>query len=99
MMRSRIGYTPSDRLLRPIVGANPLFLPHGDRTNIRSAGGVELYEMVVSTTADDCPTPEFWSDDGYYHTKDLFEKIEDGWVYRGRAGDWIKLLDGFCDTK
>lgn len=99
MMRSRIGFDASSRLLRPIEGAQPLFLPHGDQNNIQSSGGVQLYEMVVSTSADDAPPPEFWSDDGYYHTKDLFEKIEDGWVYRGRAGDWIKVIDGFCDTK
>ncbi|KAI0742021.1 acetyl-CoA synthetase-like protein [Daedaleopsis nitida] len=99
MLRSNIGFDASSRLLRPIVGANVVFLPHGDQNNIRTAGAVALYEMVVPTTADDCPTPEFWADDGFYHTNDLFEKIDDGYVYRGRAGDWIKVLDGFCDTK
>ncbi|EJF57818.1 acetyl-CoA synthetase-like protein [Dichomitus squalens] len=38
-------------------------------------------------------------EDGYYHSNDLFEPLEDGWIYRGRAGDWIKTLGGFCDTK
>lgn len=98
-MRSGVGSDPSSRLLRPIGGANPEFRPHGDQNNIQGSVGAELYEMVVAPTSDDCPPREFLSEDGYYHTNDLFEKVDDGWVYRGRAGDWIKLLNGFCDTK
>ena len=89
--------SPGSSILRPIPGANPVFLPFEDHD--KSADGVQLYEVVVPSTADDCPPPEMCGADGYYHTNDLFEQVEDGWVYRGRGGDWIKLLGGFCDTK
>ena len=89
--------SPGSSILRPIPGANPVFLPHQDQD--KGAGGVQLYEVVVPSAADDCPPPEMCGTDGYYHTNDLFEHVEDGWVYRGRGGDWIKILGGFCDTK
>ncbi|KAI0720832.1 acetyl-CoA synthetase-like protein [Cerioporus squamosus] len=89
--------TTESPILYPIAGANPVFLPHQDQD--KSADGVQLYEVVVPSTADDCPPPEMCGEDGYYHTNDLFEKVGDGWVYRGRGGDWIKILGGFCDTK
>ena len=90
--------SPGSSILRPIPGANPVFLPHQDQD--KGAGGVQLYEVVVPSTADDCPPPEMCGADGYYHTNDIFEKVDDdGYVYRGRAGDWIKTVDGFVDTK
>ncbi|TFK91211.1 acetyl-CoA synthetase-like protein [Polyporus arcularius HHB13444] len=89
--------TTESPVLYPIPGANPVFLPYQDQD--KSADGVQLYEVVVPSTADDCPPPEMCGEDGYYHTNDLFEKVGDGWVYRGRGGDWIKILGGFCDTK
>ncbi|KAI0764537.1 acetyl-CoA synthetase-like protein [Trametes elegans] len=98
LLRSRIGTDAASRLLRPVRGANPAFLPYKD-TDGGSSPGLELYEIVVPAGADDCPPPALVAPDGYYHTGDIFQKIEDGWVYRGRAGDWIKVLDGFVDTK
>ncbi|KAI0657005.1 acetyl-CoA synthetase-like protein [Cubamyces menziesii] len=97
LLRSRVGLDPSARLLRPVRGANPAFLPYKDK----ESGGAELdlYEVVVPADADDCPPPHMVAADGYYHTNDIFEKVDDGWIYRGRAGDWIKVLGGFVDTK
>ncbi|KAL1946347.1 hypothetical protein VTO73DRAFT_15474 [Trametes versicolor] len=97
MLMSRLGSDASSRLLRPLKGTTSVFIPYSDQE--KGAGGLQLYELVVPSSADDSPPSEFCSDDGYYHTNDLFEKSEDGWIYRGRAGDWIKLLGGFCDTK
>ncbi|KAI8976643.1 acetyl-CoA synthetase-like protein [Trametes punicea] len=97
LLRSRVGLDPSSRLLRPVRGANPAFLPYKDKDT--GSAELDLYEVVVPATADDCPPPPLIGEDGYYHTNDIFEKVGDGWVYRGRAGDWIKVLGGFVDTK
>ena len=86
----------SSRLLRPIPGANPKFLPYG---HDKSDGERDLYEIVVSDGGDDCPPPPLVSSDGYYHTGDLLQKVDDGYVYRGRIGDWIKTVEGFVDTQ
>ncbi|KAI8989116.1 acetyl-CoA synthetase-like protein [Trametes punicea] len=88
---------PPSRVLRPIPASSAVFLPRN--TSEDGASGPQLYEVVVPLGADDCPPAEFCEADGYYHTKDLFERVDDGWVYRGRAGDWIKVVSGFCDTK
>ncbi|OJT05027.1 hypothetical protein TRAPUB_4183 [Trametes pubescens] len=97
LLRSRVGLDPSARLLRPVRGANPAFLPYKDKDS--GSADSDLYEVVVPADADDCPPPSLVAADGYYHSNDIFEKVEDGWVYRGRAGDWIKVLGGFVDTK
>lgn len=99
LLRSRYGNDAADRALRPIPGVSVTFLPQsGDNTSVGVHEG-ELYEAVVPPGTDDCPPPSLCEADGYYHTGDLFERSFDGWVYRGRAGDWIKILPGFCDTK
>ncbi|CDO77060.1 hypothetical protein BN946_scf184473.g4 [Trametes cinnabarina] len=87
---------PTTRVLRPIPGAEPVFLPYNASDD---SSGVQLYELVVPSGADCCPPPALCAADGYYHSNDLFERVHDGWVYRGRAGDWIKVVSGFCDTK
>ncbi|EIW55359.1 acetyl-CoA synthetase-like protein [Trametes versicolor FP-101664 SS1] len=97
LLRSRVGLDPSARLLRPVRGANPAFLPYKDKDS--GSTDADLYEVVVPADADDCPPPSLVAADGFYHSNDIFEKVEDGWVYRGRAGDWIKVLGGFVDTK
>ena len=98
LLRSHPGSDASARLLRPLPGANPVFIPY-----ISSEGDSDarLFECVVPGDADDCPPPAFRGEDGHYHTNDLFELVEEpnGYAYRGRAGDWIKTADGFVDTK
>jgi hypothetical protein len=69
---------------------------------------VPLYELVLPPDAPDGPHESMYDADGWYHTNDLFELVEqgkarqgekgDGWVYRGRANDWIKTNQGFIDT-
>ena len=97
------GSTPSGRLLRAIQGSQPQFLPYtADQSSDTKA---PLYELVVSQDAADAPPDPFISNDGFWHTGDLFEEITPsdggpkGWAYRGRSGDWIKTTAGFCDTK
>ena len=98
-MRSRLGADPSSRLLRPIPSASPTFLPYTSPDG-GSLGAGNLFELVLSGDADDCPPPALRAADGYYHTNDIFERVEeDGYVYRGRGGDWIKTAEGFVDTK
>ncbi|KAI0312049.1 acetyl-CoA synthetase-like protein [Amylostereum chailletii] len=99
LLISGTGTGLSDRLLRPIPGANPEFMPY-EHLEDPSSGDRKLYEIVMRPPAPDCPPEVLRSADGIFHTNDLFEQVEEGgWVYRGRAGDWIKVVDGFCDTK
>jgi hypothetical protein len=69
-----------------------------------------LYEIVVGPTAPDAPPASLFGPDGVWHTLDLFEAVvpppsdgdsgaPPGWVHRGRAGDWIKVVAGFVDTR
>lgn len=97
LLRAGDGPDASSRLLRPLAGSHVIFLPGANSED--SSHGPQLYELAVPSGVDECPPAEFCGADGYYHTKDLFERVDDGWVYRGRAGDWIKVVSGFCDTK
>ena len=85
--------------MRPIPGVSVTFLPYSSEEDSGATPHGALYEAVVPGGTNDCPPPSLCAEDGYYHTGDLFARSFDGWVYRGRAGDWIKLLAGFCDTK
>lgn len=97
LLRASSGPDSSSHLLRPLAGSHAVFLPNTNSED--SSDGPQLYELAVPSGVDECPPAEFCGADGYYHTKDLFERVDDGWVYRGRAGDWIKVVSGFCDTK
>lgn len=94
LLRAGSGPDASSRLLRPLAGSHAIFLPGANSED--SSDGPQLYELAVPSGVDECPPAEFCGADGYYHTKDLFERVDD---YRGRAGDWIKVVSGFCDTK
>ncbi|KAF9258191.1 hypothetical protein L218DRAFT_990687 [Marasmius fiardii PR-910] len=68
----------------------------------------ELKELVILLDSADCPHKTFCnSDDGCYHTGDLFEEISaktdselpKRYLFRGRKDDWIKVENaGFCDA-
>jgi hypothetical protein len=91
LMMSTPGFGPTNYLLRPVPGLQASLIPFG-RTS--------LFEMVVPKEAPDAPHSTFIGTDGLYRTNDLFEKIDDnGYVYRGRAGDWIKTEAMLIDTK
>ncbi|KAF9262376.1 acetyl-CoA synthetase-like protein [Marasmius fiardii PR-910] len=61
----------------------------------------KLLELVVKSDSIDCPPSEFCqADDGHFHTGDLWEFVQGGYVYRGRDDDWIKTESALrCDTK
>ncbi|GJJ14468.1 hypothetical protein Clacol_008732 [Clathrus columnatus] len=60
-----------------------------------------LVELVVSPSSVDFPHHSLCDAvDGQFHTRDLFEEVEpNGFVYRGRLDDMIKMKFGQkCDT-
>ncbi len=66
---------------------------------IASTTYADLYEVVITAEANDYPPPALVAADGFYHSNEIFKKVEHGWVYRSRAGNWMKVLGGFVDTK
>ncbi|KAG7090017.1 hypothetical protein E1B28_011638 [Marasmius oreades] len=72
-----------------------------DPISPEARGQSQLLELVVRSDSMDCPGPEFRrADDGHFHTGDLWEKVETGYLYRGRDDDWIKTESALrCDTK
>ncbi|KAJ7136297.1 putative amp-CoA ligase [Mycena filopes] len=83
LMTSVLGHNSADRLLRFIPGV--------------SARMVESISRDVDAPR---PHPSLFADDNLYHTGDLFEEVQFGlYAFRGRTGDWLKTLGGFCDTK
>lgn len=100
------GATSSTRMLRPCDGACPIFVPYiSSATESANELRPVLYEIVVAAEAPDAPPASLFGSDGFWHTGDLFEKVHPddggppGWIHRGRAGDWIKIVPGFVDTK
>ncbi|KAG7089961.1 hypothetical protein E1B28_011586 [Marasmius oreades] len=72
-----------------------------DPISPEARGQPQLLELVVRSDSMDCPGPEFRrADDGHFHTGDVWEKVETGYLYRGRDDDWIKTESALrCDTK
>lgn len=64
-------------------------------------GQPKLLELVIRSDSIDCPAHEFRrSDDGNFHSGDLWEEVEGGYEYRGRDDDWIKTESALrCDTR
>jgi len=99
LLTSVLGPNPSDRLLRPVNGAGGQMVPTLMQ-NDDQLGQPTLYEIVVPASAPDSPHTSFLSEDGVYHTGDVFEEVEKGlYIFRGRCDDWLKTPGGFCDTK
>lgn len=106
LLVSRVGPSSSARLLRPCRGASPIFVPYiSSEPEAADTGRPPMYEVVVAVDAPDAPPRALFSADGYWHTGDLFDRVlpsdgePEGWVHRGRMGDWIKTSAGFVDTK
>lgn len=82
-----------------IPGLSAELIPSADLADADDTGR-RFLEMVVHSGNLDSPHPSLLSADGLYHTGDLFEEVEPGYyLFRGRSGDWIKTLGGFCDAK
>ncbi|GJJ09090.1 hypothetical protein Clacol_003312 [Clathrus columnatus] len=67
----------------------------------RNGANTKLYELVVLPTSPDCPVPTLRDPiDGKYHTKDLFEIVGDGYIFRGRTNDSFILANAaLCDAR
>jgi hypothetical protein len=86
---------PGETLFRPLQGASGMIVPYVGGED--RPGQVTLYELVLPSDAPDGPQPSFCSDDGFCHPGDLFEPQT--YVFRGRTGDLIKIIEGMCDPK
>jgi hypothetical protein len=104
LMTTKIGSSPSDRLLRLIPGGSARLIPYAmaenSNDNTSASSSPQLWEVVLPSGAPDCPHSSLCSKDGLYHTGDLFEEVQPGlYTFRGRKDDWLKTVMGFCDTK
>ncbi|KAJ7235106.1 hypothetical protein B0H12DRAFT_1076191 [Mycena haematopus] len=105
MMTTVLGNAPADRLLRLLPGGSGALIPYSlieeaNLTLTEESESESLWEMVVPAGAPDSPHPSLISEDNLYHTRDLFEQMQPGlYHFRGRTGDMLKTVYGFCDTK
>ncbi|KAF7336547.1 putative amp-CoA ligase [Mycena sanguinolenta] len=100
LMTSVIGSSPADRLLRIIPGSTAKMVPYAPMNDGSGPDASRLLEVVLPPGENDSPHPSLFGKDNLYHTGDLFEEMEPGlYAFRGRSGDWLKTLGGFCDTK
>ncbi|EEB90800.1 hypothetical protein MPER_10948 [Moniliophthora perniciosa FA553] len=61
----------------------------------------QLLELVVLPDSIDCPDAKFLDEvDGCFHTGDLWEQVENGYIYCGRNDDWITCRNtSLCNTR
>ncbi|KAI5794970.1 acetyl-CoA synthetase-like protein [Pyronema domesticum] len=53
-------------------------------------------ELVVKKESVDCTPVELRDERGDYWTGDLFERLDEGWRFRGRDDDLMKMANGLC---
>ena len=90
------------RFMQPVPGISYRFDPLTDTTTgAENPASTQLLKFILLADSPQIPQPQLLSDDGNFHTGDLFEKQLDGsYLFRGRADDWIKTNDADCiDTK
>lgn len=104
-MTSVLGKDRSSLLLRflPSVKAQRL-IPFRNTTSLteedKDESQHDLLEMVSIPGCIDSPHASLFSEDGLYHSGDLFEEVQKGlYAFRGRTGDFVKTQAGFCDAK
>ncbi|KAJ6600810.1 putative amp-CoA ligase [Mycena sp. CBHHK59/15] len=101
LMTTKLGSSPSDRLLRLIPGGSAQFIWYSmTNENTLVSSSPQLWEIVLPAGAPDSPHSSLFNSDNMYHTGDLFEEVQPGlYTFRGRKDDWLKTVWGFCDTK
>lgn len=101
LLLSAGGAGRGDRLLRSLPGSSYSFIPVDADSQSGHQSSVQLLELVVLGNSDGCPHTSLRSNDGHFHTGDLFQEMEPGaYVFRGRNDDWIKSENSLrCDTK
>lgn len=90
---------PASHLFRLLEGGEASFVPIQGDIDIENA---KLVELIVPSDSAVFPGPEFASsDDGHFHSGDIFEEVfPERFQYRGRMDDWIKMSNATrCDTK
>jgi hypothetical protein len=99
-MINRRGSSPQDKLLYKLPELKMQFLRFRSDDDEDDSTTNLIYEVVIPRDAPDGPDSSFYGADDLYHTGDVFQQIDgDGYVYRGRADDWIKTAPGLIDTK
>ncbi|KAJ7705430.1 hypothetical protein B0H17DRAFT_1193111 [Mycena rosella] len=94
LMTTKLGSSPSDRLLRLPGGSARLIQYHAvAKTGDTSSSSPQLWEVVLPSGAPESPHSSLFSDDDLYHTGDLFEEVQRGlYTFRGRKDDWLKTV-------
>ncbi|KIL56732.1 hypothetical protein M378DRAFT_88879 [Amanita muscaria Koide BX008] len=90
------------RFMQPVPGISYRFDPFTDTTTgADNPASTQLLKLILLADSPQIPQPQLLSEDGNFHTGDLFEKQLDGsYLFRGRGDDWIKSEDSrFIDTK
>ncbi|VDB99778.1 unnamed protein product [Peniophora sp. CBMAI 1063] len=93
-----------DRRLEPLPGTcyefRPLPAPSASESGAQ-ASTAQLLELIILSNSPDCPDPTLRSSqDGHFHTGDLFIENKGKYVSMGRNDDWIKSENSLrCDTK
>ncbi|KZT05761.1 putative amp-CoA ligase [Laetiporus sulphureus 93-53] len=97
LLISRLGGPP---MMRLVSQCSARFIPFAGVTDKSSESHKALFEVVLPPDALDSPHISLFGEDGLYHTGDLLEEPEEGfYVHRGRTGDWIRMREGFIDSK
>ncbi|KAG6816180.1 hypothetical protein H0H87_008054 [Tephrocybe sp. NHM501043] len=88
-------------LLRALDGFSYRFVSTSPEAAVGHQSTARLMELIIPAESPDCPHPSLRSDDGDFHTGDLFQEASPGlFVFRGRDDDWIKSENSLrCDTK
>lgn len=96
--------TPSSSFMRPIDSRSVAFVPISSSGSSSSALPSTVYknvntnvlELVIPATSPDCPHPSVrQSEDGHFHTGDLFLEVVPGrYTFRGRMAEWIRSPAG-----
>lgn len=102
-MCTLIGNDPTNRLFRFLPGViSQKLIPFRKAASVEGDDDSQhdLLEMISIPDCVDSPHASLFSEDGLYHSGDLFEEVQKGfYVFRGRTGDFVKTGAGFCDAK
>lgn len=90
--------TPTSTFMRPIDGRSVAFVPMSSAlpSSVYKNVNTNVLELVVPATSPDFPHPSVrQSEDGHFHTGDLFLEVVSGcYTFRGRMAEWIKGSTG-----
>ncbi|KAF9257338.1 acetyl-CoA synthetase-like protein [Marasmius fiardii PR-910] len=96
------GHGKDSGILSSLDGVSYLFKPIHQSTEGAHQSTARMLEFIIRSDSPDCPHESLrHSDDGHFHTGDLFIEINPGeYVFCGRDDDWIKSQNSLrCDTK